>query len=123
MINTERIVPITAIDLLSMYGLVLALALEAAPTKLDATTTDGQFTATESGVFIASEPVAHLDFSGEDVASSCVVYFVAAYNFSGFSINGAAVETDVDTVSPDDRTLYKAELTGDSGVAITKIGF
>lgn len=44
MINNERIVPVTQIDLISLYGLILKLAESTAPTALDATTSNGQFT-------------------------------------------------------------------------------
>lgn len=124
MINDSRIVPITAIDLISMYGLILAAAAAAAsgtvPTALAATTTDGQFTVSEAGTYIASEPVQTLNFTAE----SGTVYFVPAYDYSGFSVSGTAVTPAVGsaTVTADARTLYKAVLSSGS-VTITKVGF
>lgn len=121
MINNERIVPITSIDLISMYGLILAASAVAAsgtaPTALAATTTDGQFTVGEAGTYIASEPVQTLNFTAE-----CEVYFVAAYDYSGFGVNGIPVTTSGNTVLADARTLYRAKMSGGS-VAITKVGF
>lgn len=40
MINNDRIVPITALDLISMYGLILKLAASTAPDALDAADTE-----------------------------------------------------------------------------------
>lgn len=121
MINQDRIVPITAVDLITMYGLVLALAADTAPTALDATTTDGQFVqSTNSATVLASEPVASLNFASGVTAGT--VYFVAAYDYAGFSINGTATETEGVTVEADGRTLYSATLA-DGAITIAKIGF
>jgi hypothetical protein len=118
MINNEKIVPVTQIDLLSLYGLILKLTEETAPTALDATTSNGQFTVTDAGTYIASEPVQALNFT----AASGTVYFVPAYDYSGFSVNGTAVTTEGDAVIADARTLYKAVLSS-GAVTITKVGF
>lgn len=117
MINNERIVPVTQIDLISLYGLILKLSQSTAPTALDATTVNGQFTVAEAGTYIASEPVQTLDFT----ATSGTVYFVPAYDYSGFTVNGAAV-TPTGDVLADARTLYKAVL-GSGKVTITQVGF
>lgn len=118
MINDERIVPVTQIDLISLYGLILKLSQSTAPTALDATTSNGQFTVTDAGTYIASEPVQTLNFA----AASGTVFFVPAYNYSGFSVSGAAVTAAGDEVLADDRTLYKAVLSSGT-VTITKVGF
>lgn len=121
MINNERIVPIQVVDLLSMYGLILALTLDAAPTALAASDTDGDFVVSEnSATLIANEPVKTLNF-GEDVTAG-TVYFVAAFGFTGFSVNGTAVETAGAEIEADRRTLYSATLA-DGAVTIAKIGF
>jgi hypothetical protein len=118
MINTERIVPVTQIDLISLYGLILKLSQSTAPTALEVTTGSGQFTVADAGTYIANEPVMGLNFT----ATSGTVYFVPAYNYSGFAVNGTAVTTAGDAVLADDRTLYKAVL-GSGTVTITKVGF
>lgn len=124
MINTDRIVPVMAIDLLSLYGLILKVA-GTTLTVADATDTDGNFeleSAPESGSVICSEPVATFDF-GEDVTVA-TVYFVPAYDYAGFTIDGAAAtiaDNDVE-VEADGRTLYLATLA-DSTVTITQVGF
>lgn len=121
MINQDRIVPITVIDLISMYGLVLALAADTKPTALEATDTDGDFeVTTNSATLLANEPVKALDFGSGVTAST--VYFVAAYNYAGFTINGAATTTTGATVEADGRTLYSATLA-DGAVTIAKVGF
>lgn len=118
MINNERIVPVTAIDLISLYGLILKLSQSTAPTALDADTTNGQFTVDEAGTYIASEPVQTLDFT----AASGTVYFVPAYDYSGFTVNGTAVTTAGADVLADARTLYSAALSSGT-VTITQVGF
>lgn len=117
MINDERIVPVTQIDLISLYGLILKLAESTAPTALNVTAGNGQFTVAEAGTYIASEPVQKLDFT----AASGTVYFVPAYDYSGFTVSGTAV-TPTGDVDADARTLYKAVLSS-GAVTITKVGF
>lgn len=122
MINNDRIVPITACDLISMYGLILKQASgNSALAALEAASVDGQFeVASGAGsLLIANEPVKTIDFATGYTAGT--VYFVPAYDYAGFSINGAAV-TPTGDVEADGRTLYKAVLAS-SAVTITKVGF
>lgn len=119
MINTDRIVPVTVTDLLTLYGTIIKLA-GTSITAVDAVN-PGVFALTSgSGNLLASEPVKSLDF-GEDVTSA-VVYFVAAYDYKGFSIQGTAVTTSGATVEADGRTLYTATLSTGT-VTIAKAGF
>ena len=121
MINNDRIVPITAVDLITMYGLILALAADTAPTALDATDTAGDFKQnTNSATVICSEPVKTFGF-GESVTAG-TVYFVAAYDYAGFTINGAAATTAGATVNADGRTLYSATLANGT-ITVAKVGF
>lgn len=121
MINTDRIIPVTKTDLMTLYGNMLTIAgiiLTAAQA-----TNPGEFEITAapaSGSIIAAEPVQTLDF-GEDVTSA-TVYFVAAYNYTGFTVDGTAVTTAGATVNPDATTLYTATLSSGT-VTIAKIGF
>ncbi len=124
MINNDRIVPITAQDLLTMYGTILAAAAAAAsgtaPTKIDATDTAGDFTqATNSATVIASEPVKTLTFGSSVTAAT--VYFVPAYDYAGFAKTGATLTVSGD-VAADGRTLYKATLSTNA-LTIAKVGF
>ena len=124
MINTDRIVPVQAIDLISLYGLILTMnSSNSGLVALDATN-PGEFEVASSAgsVLIADEPLASLDFATGYSAGT--VYFVPAYDYVGFSINGTAVtpESDSDDVVADGRTLYKAVL-GSGEVTITQVGF
>lgn len=121
MINTERIVPVEAIDLISLYGLILKqdTTNNASLTKLEATD-PGEFAADSvSNPLIANEPLKALNFGSS--VSSATVYFVPAYNYAGFTKTGATV-TATGTVDADGRTLYKAVLSTNA-VTITKAGF
>lgn len=119
MINKDRIVPITAVDLISMYGLILQ-QVNTTIAALDATTDDGQFEVTAAETpLLADEPVKTCDFA-EDVTAG-TLYFVPAYDYAGFTLNGVAVTPEGD-VEADGRTLYKAVLA-DGAVTITKVGF
>lgn len=119
MINQDRIVPVTATDLITLYGLILKVG-SINVTSLSTTNTNGDFSVTtNSATLLANEPVATLDFASG--VTSSTVYFVPSYNYVGFTKNGATV-TQTGTVEPDGRTLYKAELSSGS-VTITKVGF
>ena len=127
MINNDRIVPITAIDLISMYGSILRVALyvtgdiNSAPAAIEATTANGIFEITESNkAFLMNEPMKSCDIAADVVGTQ--VFFVPAYDYSGFTSNGAVVTTQGDEVTADGRTLYVA-LIGDGAVTITKVGF
>lgn len=120
MINADRIVPIQTVDLLTMYSVILNAA-DKAVTALDSTDTTGDFAiaANPSGAVLASQPVKSLDF-GESVTAA-TVYFVPAYDYVGFTINGVAETTTGATVEADGHTLYSATLaSGD--VTIAKVG-
>ena len=119
MINKDRIVSVTATDLITLYGTIAKLA----GTTITAVEADapGVFKlASGSGNLLANEPVKALDF-GEAVTSA-VVYFVADYDYKGFSVNGVAVTPSGADVDADGVTLYTATLaTGN--VTIAKVGF
>ena len=123
MINDARIVPITAVDLISMYGFVLAAAAVAAsgtaPEKLAATDIATFDVATNSKTYIANEPVKSLTFGSSITAGT--VYFVPAYDYEGFKKTGATL-TVTGEVEPDGRTLYKATLSTNA-LTIAKVGF
>lgn len=121
MINTNRIVPITAVDLISMYGLVLKQAsANATLAKVSSGTVEGDFAITEASTpLIADEPVKTVDFASG--VTSATLYFVPAHDYVGFTLNGVAT-TPTGDVEADGHTLYKAVLaTG--AVTITKAGF
>lgn len=121
MINKDKIVPVMATDLLSLYGLILKMDSNNSSIVAVDATNPGEFTiASGAGsVLIASEPVKSLNFASGYTAGT--VYFVAAYDYEGFAVNGTAV-TPTGSVNADGCTLYKAVL-GSGAVTITKVGF
>ena len=119
MINEKRIVPVTKVDLLTLYGNIMKLA----------GTTVGDVQASEPGVFvvssgsgnkIAAEPVKSFDFATG--VSSMTVYFVPAFDYEGFKVQGTKVTTLGATVAADGATLYTATLSS-GDVTIAKVGF
>lgn len=123
MINDNRIVPVTAIDLLTLYGLVLLQnSNNSSLAKLTADAAGEFQIKTNSAVLLANEPAKKIDFDATaSSVSAGTVYFVPAYDYEGFTIDGAKV-TPTGAVVADGRTLYKAVLaTG--AITITKAGF
>lgn len=121
MINTNRIVSVKQTDLLTLYGTMLMIGGLTISSVL--ANGIGEFDLTSgSGNLIASEPVKTFNF-GESV-SSATLYFVADYNYQGFTVNGAAatIADNGVVVEKDSCTLYKAVLSGGS-ITITKAGF
>lgn len=122
MINNNRIVPVSAIDLISLYGLILKQDTTNNSTlaKVDAVSDNGIFEITSASTpLIASEPVKSCDFAA--AVTSATLYFVPAYDFAGFTLNNAAT-VPTGTIVADGRTLYKAVLaTG--AITVTKCGF
>lgn len=124
MINTDRIVPVMATDLITLYALILKQDTTNNSTlaKLNADTVDGAFTVKSgSAPLIATEPARVIDIDATaSSVSACTVYFVPALDYEGFTIDGAKV-TPTGTVDADGNTLYKAVLaTG--AITITKCG-
>jgi hypothetical protein len=120
MINTNRIVPVTATDLIALYGTIMKLA-GTSVTAVEASTTNGEFNLTTgSGNFLANEPVKKFTFGSS--VTSAVIYFIAAYDYEGFVIGETPTATTGATVDPDGKTLYSATLSSGS-VTIAKVGF
>ena len=122
MINNDRIVPIQKTDLLSLIGTVLAIA-NVSYGVIASTDIEGDFEVTGSGAAgnkLANQPVKSLDFKSG--VTSGTVYFVAAYDYEGFKVAGAAatIADGSDTVVKDGATLYKAVL-GSGEVTITAV--
>lgn len=122
MINEDRIVSVTKTDLLSLYGVILKTA-NVDVAKLDSTGT-GTFEISQAlttDYVLADEPVKSLDIAS--TVTSASIYFVAAYDFEGFTIGGASAtiasgSADVET---DANTLYLAVLA-DGKITISKVG-
>ena len=110
MINNDRIVPIQSMDFLSMIGTILAIN-GTSYTVVASTDVQGTFEITgtgDVGNVLANQPVQTMDFASGVTAG--VVYFVADYDYQGFSVAGTKVTTSGATVQPDGITLYTATL-------------
>lgn len=119
MINTDRIVPVMATDLLTLYGNILTIAGQTVAALQATSVGVFELTTAASGNQLAAEPVETLDFA--EGVSAATVYFIPALNYSGFTIAGAAT-TPTGDVNADGSTLYKAVLA-DGAVTVTKVGF
>ena len=122
MINEDRIVSVTKTDLLSLYGVILKVA-NVDVAKLDATAT-GTFkisSALTTDYVLADEPVKSLDIAS--TVTSASIYFVAAYDFEGFTVGGASatIASASADVEKDGNTLYLAVLA-DGEITISKVG-
>ena len=123
MINTDRIVPVTATDLITLYGLILKQAsANSSLAKLEADAIGEFQVKSGSAPLLAAEPVKKLDIDATaSSVSAATIYFVPAFDYKGFSIDGTAVTPTGDVVA-DGSTLYKATLAS-GAVTIVKAGF
>lgn len=123
MINTDRIVPVQATDLISLYAVILKqdTTNNSGLTKL-AATAPGEFVqSTNSAVAIAAEPVTSLDFAA--AATAGTVYFVPALDFKGFSLAGTATDyTGTINENGLGSDLYKVVLSTGT-LTVSKVGF
>ena len=122
MINTDRIVPVQATDLMSIYGVILKMDYNNSGLVKLAATAPGEFSQeTNNAVALANEPVTELDFASGVTAGT--VYFVPALDFKGFSLAGVATDfsgtIDENGIGSD---LYKAVLSSGT-ITVSKIGF
>lgn len=128
MINQNRIVPVEKTDLISLYGLILKQASgNSGLVKLASEDVAGNFQVkTNNAIVIADQPVKSVDIDAtESSVSACTVYFVPAFDYEGFSIDGVAetpADGSVDVDAGNGGQLYKAVLaSGD--ITITLAGF
>ena len=91
--------------------------------KLAALDVDGNFKVTSgSAPLLCTQPVETIDIDATaSSVSAATIYFVPAYDYKGFTIDGSAV-TPTGTVESDGCGLYKAVLSSGT-ITITKIGF
>lgn len=118
MINADRIVPVTQVDLLTLYGNIMKLA-GTTVTALKADKIGTFVMSSGSGNVLANEPVKSFDFASG--VTSAKLYFIPAYDFEGFKVAGSAV-TPTGEMKADGRTLYTATLAS-GAVTIAKVGF
>lgn len=120
MINKDRVVATTAIDLITLYSRIFAIA-GTTVTAINAKDPNGEFVVSENpaNAVLASEPLKSLDFASG--ATAATVYFAPTYDYEGFKIAGAAVETAGAEVVADHANLYSATLSSGT-VTIAKVG-
>lgn len=125
MVNTDRIVPITKIDYLSMIGTAMKLA-GTSFSVLAASDVEGTFTVTGTGAAgnkLANQPAKSINFASG--VTSGTVYFVAANDFDAITVAGAAATIDdsgvaLADIAKDGVTLYTAALSSGT-VTITAV--
>ena len=121
MINQNRIVPVMATDLLTLYGNILSIA-NISVTAIQAQGIGEMELSEGTGNFICAEPLKSFKFGAS--VTSATIYFIPSYDYEGFSKTSAAL-TIADNgviVDNDGSTLYKAVLSTNT-LTITKVGF
>ena len=113
MVNKDRIVPITKMDLLSAVGTMMKLA-GTSFAVIEPATVAGDFNVTGSGAAgnkLANQPVKSIDFKSG--VTSGTVYFIPDYDFEGIKVAGAAatMASASITVDADSANLYTAALS------------
>ena len=127
MINKDRIVPVIATDLLTLYGVILKQDTTNNSTlaKLNSLDVEGSFKVTSgSAPLLATQPLKTCDIDATTSSvSAATIYFVPSYGYEGFTVDGvkATYGDGSVTVDGDGNTLYKATF-GSSKVTITKVG-
>ena len=118
MINTNRIVPVTQSDLLSLYGVSVALADDTVVAKGVANAdVPAEFDIEDaSGKFFLNEPAKKVALAD---GASVTLYMVAAYDFDGFYVGDTKLAAEVDN---DGVSLLKA-VVADGAVTVSKVGF
>ena len=124
MINKDRIVPVTKTDLLSLVGMMLTIK-ETSYTVLASKDVEGNFEVTGSGAAgnkLADQPVKTIDFKSG--VTSGTVYFVAADDYEGIKVAGAAATFNSSYLDDDDvkadGSVYKAVL-GSGEITLTSV--
>ncbi len=123
MINKDRIVPVQATDLITLYALILKQdSNNSTLAKVDAKNANGDFAITAASTpLLCSEPAKSIDLAAAVTAAT--VYFVPTYDFVGFSLAGVAEKPAAGSVDieADGNTLYKAVLSS-GDITVTKVG-
>ena len=123
MINNDRIVPVQATDLITLYAVILKQdSNNSTLAKVDAKNANGDFAITAASTpLLCSEPAKSIDLAAAVTAAT--VYFVPTYDFVGFSLAGVAEEPAAGSVDidADGNTLYKVVLSS-GDITVTKVG-
>lgn len=119
MINTDRIVPVMATDLLTLLSEVFAIASVSVTPLQAKAIAEFEVTTSESGAQLCAEPLKKLNFASG--VTSATVYFIPALDYEGFTVNGAAATMAGAEVVADGSSLYSATLATGT-VTIAKVG-
>lgn len=123
MINKDRIVPVQATDLITLYAVILKQdSNNSTLAKVNAKNAEGDFAITAASTpLLCSEPAKSIDLAAAVTAAT--IYFVPTYDFAGFSLAGVAEEPASGSVDieADGNTLYKAVLSS-GDITVTKVG-
>lgn len=119
MINSDRIVPVQATDLISLYAVILKQdSNNSSMAKASASDVEGDFTISTTGIKLCDQPLKSCNITG----ASATIYFVADYKYEGFFLSGVFEEPQAgsaDVVA--DGSLYCAVLSS-GDITITKVG-
>lgn len=123
MINKDRIVPVQATDLITLYAVILKQdSNNSTLAKVNAKNAEGDFAITAASTpLLCSEPAKSIDLAAAVTAAT--IYFVPTYDFVGFSLAGVAEEPAAGSVDieADGNTLYKAVLSS-GDITVAKVG-
>ena len=114
MVNKDRIVPVMAIDRLSLIGETMKL-IGTSFTVIGADDVEGNFSVTGSGSVgnkFCNQLAKSVDF--KTGVTAAVAYFIPAFGFEGFKIAGTAATPTSGTVLADGSTLHTATLSSGS---------
>ena len=120
MVNKDRIVPVMAIDRISLIGEVMTLA-GTSYTVIGADNIEGDFSVTGSGSVgnkLCNQLAKSIDFKTGVTAG--VAYFIPGFNFAGFKIAGVAATPTSGTVVADGSTLHTATL-GSGNITVAQV--
>lgn len=129
MINNERIVPITKVDLLSAMWLMHSLIEDAGEgyiMQTEAATPAGIFnvTAEASTATLLNEPAKEIYVTAKLTSEqSCVIYFVPTYDFKGVSLNGGALikPEGMESIDLSGCDVIRLHIDGEIGMSISSI--
>lgn len=135
MINKDRIVPIQATDLISLYATIINLAKTGGIMAYQAESA-GVFNVVRQGGPISlmlAEPVKRAELNA-NVTSGNPVYLVLDYDFEGFTRDGATltigeiVGGSINPVTPEDLkrdgcTLYALKSAEGYDIGLEQVGF
>lgn len=126
MINKDRIVPVTATDLITLYSVLVGFMMQSNATlnKIDPTTVDGVFEFVEAttGPVILSQPAKEIKVAS--TVETVSFMFVPDYTFEGVTVDGVAmpVAEGSAAVEPDGYSFYGATVASGT-VTYKKFGF